>query len=79
MEQVFVTVGWILSISIGLAVVFGLVAYLDEDQVEEIPLAVSLTYGPLHRTAWAVSVGWIIFACVKGYGGIHEYYLLFYL
>lgn len=69
--KLVVAFSWILSISISLAVVFGLVSYLDESQMPEIPSAVSLTYSPLHRTAWAVAVGWIIFACIRGYGGIY--------
>lgn len=34
----------------------------------EIPKAAGLMYAGLSRLAWGVSVGWVIFACVKGYG-----------
>ena len=68
--------GWILSVGISLAVIYGLVPYLD--QATEIPRAVTITYGSLHRTAWACSVAWIIYACIRGYGGMNtESYFLF--
>jgi hypothetical protein len=35
----------------------------------EISSVVKMTYGPLHRTAWACVIAWIIFACSRGYGG----------
>lgn len=43
--------------------------YVDRSQVPEISSAVSMTYGPLHRFAWGIAIGWIIFACSRGYGG----------
>lgn len=61
------------------AVIYGLVPYLDETAVPEIPNAVSLTYGALHRTAWALAVSWVIFACIRGYGGTSTLKVFIYL
>lgn len=63
------TAGWTLSTIVSLAIIYGLTPYLDESKVPEIDPAVSMTYGPLHRTAWAMVIAWIIFACSRGYGG----------
>lgn len=59
-----------MSLSAGLVVVYGLVPYLDVEKVPTINPAISLTYGPLHRAAWALAIGWVVWACVRGYGGI---------
>ena len=64
-----VTIGWCLSTVVALAIVYGLTPYLDEAEVPDIPPGVQFTYGPLHRTAWAMVIGWIIVACSRGYGG----------
>jgi hypothetical protein len=42
---------------------------VNEELVPTINWAVKMTYGPLHRTAWALVLGWIIVACIHGYGG----------
>lgn len=65
-----VAIGWTLSIAVGLAIVYGLAPYVDESTVPEISPALKMTYGPLHRTAWACVIAWIIFACSRGYGGM---------
>jgi peptidoglycan/LPS O-acetylase OafA/YrhL len=72
-----VAISWTLSTAAGLAIVYGMTPYVDESKVPEISSAVSLTYGPLHRTAWAFVIGWIIFACSRGYGGIQYSILKF--
>lgn len=61
--------GWLLSALVGLAVIYGLTPYFDPVKVPTIDPAVNMTYGPLHRTAWALVIAWIVFACSCGYGG----------
>lgn len=64
-----VTVGWMASIATGLSVLYGLLPYLDETAVPEMNDFTRVAFGAFNRLAWAVAVGWIIFACIKGYGG----------
>ena len=70
-----VAVGWCLSTVMALAIVYGLTPYLDETEVPDIKPIVKLTYGPLHRTAWGMVIGWIIVACSRGYGGFVNRFL----
>ena len=42
---------------------------INEDYVE-LSLAEHSVYGGFHRFAWSVAIGWVIFACCRGYGGI---------
>ncbi len=65
--QLQVVSGWILATGMGLAVMYGMVPYTND---VSIPDAIRVTYGSLHRVAWAVTVSWVIFACTRGYGGI---------
>ena len=62
--------GWTLSAIIGFSIVYGLYPYVDQSKVPELSPLLNMTYGPLHRTAWAFVITWIIFACSRGYGGI---------
>ena len=66
--QYAVAMRWASAIAIGLAVVYGLVPYIDEQKVPHINDGVRVAYGSLNRFAWAVAVAWVILACVKGYG-----------
>ena len=36
---------------------------------EPLSLAANAVYGGFHRFAWAVAIGWVVFACCRGYGG----------
>ena len=60
---------WVSATAIGLAVLYGLSDLLDPSTVPEINAATKVIYGTFHRLAWAIAVGWVIFACVSGYGG----------
>ena len=60
---------WVSATANGLAVLYGLSDLLDPLTVPEINAATKVIYGTFHRLAWAIAVGWVIFACVSGYGG----------
>ena len=62
-----VITGWAISAAVALAIIYGLSAYLHAD--DEMTTATRIFYGSLHRTAWAMALSWVIFACTKGYGG----------
>jgi hypothetical protein len=42
---------------------------INDPKGKDLSLAASAVYGGFHRFAWAVAIGWVVFACCRGYGG----------
>ena len=64
-------VGWILSIGIILTCIYGLIPFLNENLEFEMNPLMCVIFGTFSRIGWAIAVGWIIFACLSGYGGYY--------
>lgn len=68
-------VGWCTASLAACLVIYGLWPYVNETQVPQIDLAVSVVYGSLHRFGWALAVAWVIVACARGRGGFVNRFL----
>lgn len=66
-------VGWAVSIATALAVMFSIQPWFDPNNT--IPKVSGLFYAGLSRFAFGVSVAWVMFACIKGYGGLVNSFL----
>ena len=71
MSKITVLWGWIIAFVTGILIVYGL--DIPKRLFENKPLSMTenIIYGGFHRLAWAIAVGWVIFACSRGYGGNH--------
>lgn len=68
MSPALVALGWAASTATCLAVLFGVFGFYQRwHQYSALEAGL---YAGLHRTAWAVGVAWVVFACVTGHGGV---------
>lgn len=65
-------IGWCFAFGVGLAVIYGQYYYyhrLLEPNPPHMTQLQSAFYISLSRTAWALCLAWVVFACVAGKGG----------
>ena len=60
---------WALAVGTGIGVIYGLDIPRFLETGEPKSMATNIAYGSLHRLAWGFALAWMVFACVKGYGG----------
>merc|ERR1712062_43480 len=63
---------WQLSLITMFAIVFGPASRMREDNLNShtwTPFE-SMVYNCFHKTLWSLALGWIVFSCHKGYGGV---------
>jgi peptidoglycan/LPS O-acetylase OafA/YrhL len=66
--KMVVLLGWILSTTCALGLIFGPKDWFNP--TNKIGRWEGVFYASFHRHLWAISIGWIILACVMGSGGI---------
>ncbi|PSN55353.1 Nose resistant to fluoxetine protein 6 [Blattella germanica] len=66
LDKKYVALGWLGSLIICLSVLLGVAVFYDSEHGYNA--FESSVYAALHRSAWALGVAWVIFACAKGYG-----------
>ncbi|CAG7823998.1 unnamed protein product, partial [Allacma fusca] len=70
LPKAVVIIGWTLSTVFTLAIIYGAMFYFDpKNTYETLHSAHAAIYGGFHRVVWSICIGWVIFACVNGYGG----------
>ena len=66
MHRALVAAGWVVSIALGLMIVYGLKDYYVGPGMT---ITMSAFYTAFARIAWGMAVAWVIFTCHTGYGG----------
>ena len=74
MKRLFVLVGWCLATATALAVVYGLFYYSKHPNTS-MSLVATGFYDSLSRTAWGLSLSWVVLACASGHGGLVNWFL----
>lgn len=67
MSKLINLAGWVIASAMAMSVLYGL--FVPDGTAPDFSTGVSALYNATSRTAWALSVAWVIFACATGYGG----------
>jgi len=59
---------WVLAFILGYLVIYGL-NLPEVNNGSPLSKEAAYIYGGFHRLAWGLAVGWVVFACCRGYGG----------
>lgn len=70
---IWVCIGWLTCFVSIAAMIFGPMNIVNPDK-EENSIGAGL-YSAITRPLWGVAIGWIIFACHRGYGGFVNLFL----
>lgn len=71
--QTIIAVGWFIAIGTMLSIIFGI--YFMQQPDYPATVLESAFYESFSRVCWAISLAWIVFACVHGYGGPVNWFL----
>lgn len=63
---------WIATCVTCCAIVFGLYHYRDDGDMNRV---LAVFYSSLHRPAWGLALGWVVYACATKNGGTFHYCL----
>ncbi|XP_052782094.1 nose resistant to fluoxetine protein 6-like [Mya arenaria] len=68
MNKITVAIGWAVSISMALSVIYGMYYYYSHPGTEPTKTG-TIFYISCARTAWGFTLAWLVVACAAGYGG----------
>ncbi|XP_037729593.1 nose resistant to fluoxetine protein 6 [Drosophila subpulchrella] len=69
-----VWLGWIISFALMFTCIFAMYPY-GTFKSKTIPILNEAFYVSLSRVAWPLGLSWVVFACMKGYGGLANSFL----
>ncbi|XP_030840749.1 nose resistant to fluoxetine protein 6 [Strongylocentrotus purpuratus] len=71
---ILVMLGWLTAFVLGIACVYCLYG-VRKDPANDLEQYQAVLWEGLSRFAWAISIAWICFTCIKGYGGVINSFL----
>ena len=64
--------GWSIAVTLAMLVVYGPYSTMKKGG-KPFNKAENIAYGTFSRTAWAIALGWVVYACQTGYAGLYWY------